>query len=75
MHYYDNMQGDQIAEMSKRIRELEEINASVELALDVAWDEIEEGRQRECRLIWTVMGFGLLAMVAIINASWQAVGR
>lgn len=48
-----------------RIRELEEQLASAELALDIAWDEIEEGRGRECRWRLTAIGFGVVAALAI----------
>lgn len=61
--------------MRTRIRELEEMLASAELALDVAWDEIEECRGRERRLLWTVVGFGMVAAVAIANTCWMAAGR
>lgn len=74
MHYY-NIQSEQIGEMSARIRELEEINASTELALDVAWDEIEQGRERERRLSLAVIGFATVAMLAILEAGWLAMGR
>lgn len=51
MHHYYSIQSDQIAEMRTRIRELEEMLASAELALDVAWDEVQEARGRERRLL------------------------
>lgn len=69
MHFYT--QSDRFEAMSKRIRELEEICASAEIALEMAWDEVDALHGRERRLTWTVMAFGLLAVVAII----QAMGR
>lgn len=74
MHYY-NMQSDQIAEMHARIRELEEVSASAELSLEAAMDEIEEGRERERRLACAVIGFATVAMLAILEAGWLAMGR
>lgn len=74
MHYY-NIQSEQIGEMSARIRELEEINASAELSLEAALDEIEEGLHRERRLSLAVIGFATVAMLAIMEAGWLAIGR
>lgn len=70
MHYFNSQAGDVYA----RVRELEEQLASAELALDVAWDEIERGRGREQRLCLVVFGFATVAVVAIIKATWLAMG-
>lgn len=73
MHYYT--QADVEAKMRTRIRELEEIAASAELELGVAWDEIDDGRQRERRLLWTVIALGTVAVIAVAKVSWMAMGR
>lgn len=74
MHYY-NMQSDQISEMHARIKELEkeleEVNASSELMFAAAWDEIDESRERERRMLWTAMVFATVAMLAIWVACWK----
>lgn len=74
MHYY-NMQSEQIAQMDIRIKELQEANASLDLALDLALDEIESGRGRERRLLYTVVAFGMVAVLAIMRACWLEMGR
>lgn len=72
MHYY--VKDKYAADMHARIRELEEQLASAELGFDVAWDEVERGRGREQRLCLVIFGLGTVAVVAIMKASWLAMG-
>ncbi len=74
MHYY-NMQSDHILAMSARIRDLEDKLASAELGFDVAWDEVQQSRGRERRLLWTAIGLGVVAAVAITQVGLLAAGR
>lgn len=73
MHHYSTK--DYVDSLHASLRELEGKLASAELGLDVAWDEIERGRDRERRLLWTAISLGVVAVVAIVKVSWLAIER
>lgn len=70
MHYY-NLQSDQISEMHARIKELEEQNLTMEVALANSYDAIDECQERERRMQWTAMVFATVAVLAIWVACWK----
>lgn len=73
MHHYNETALECIDRLRERVRELEEINASSELMIDVAWDELDRSRKRERRLMYIVLVFG--TVLAIMEASWLAMWR